>query len=51
MRSIRTESWLLPLAGISLFLGCVVLFVMWLATWNPAYLLAAFICFKMIAAR
>lgn len=51
MRPVTTEFWLLPLAGIALFLACIVLFVMWLGTWNPAYLVAAFICFKIITAQ
>jgi hypothetical protein len=46
-----TESWLLPLAGVTLFLGCVGFFIAWLATGNPWCLVGAFVCFKMITAQ
>ncbi len=46
-----TESWLLPLAGISLLLGGVALFIAWLATWNPWCLVGALGCYALISAK
>lgn len=46
-----SESWLLPLAGISLFLGCIGFIIAATVTRDWLYLVGAFICFTLIAAK
>ncbi len=46
-----TESWMLPLVGISLFLGLVVLIIAALATRDWRLLIPAFGCYVLIAAK
>jgi hypothetical protein len=45
------ESWLLPFAGISLFLGCSVFIIAALATRDWRLLIPAFGCYVLIAAK
>lgn len=48
-RRMDRSGWLLALVGIALCATAVGSFIAWLATWNPIFLVIAFIAYALVA--